>query len=155
MTSHPVVQQAENSLFKAQLRPDKEGHKNSFLTFQLTVINKTSEPLLIDWNKTTYLHNGQSHGGFLFEGIKPGYVKGATELTDTIPGESVYRKVIAPTHLVAYTPIKDQQKLKPDEKPISAGPLPVGENGIKLVVGFRNIEVEEVITVDLRETPVP
>lgn len=151
-TSVPAKQSTETGAFKIQLRPDKEG-LNSFIVFELTVINKTADPLEIDWNKTKYLHNGQARGGFLFEGVQPGYVKGATVMTHGISGNSVYRKTIAPTHCVAYVPIKDQQTLRVGEDALSAGPLPTGQNGMRLFIRHRNIETSVVLVVDIKEAP--
>ncbi len=153
-TSRPAVQTRDTGALRIQLRPDKEG-LNSFVVFELTVINKTADPLEIDWNKTQYLHNGQASGGFLFEGIKPGYVKGATAMVHSVPGNSVYRKTIAPTRRVAYVPIKDQQTLRTGEDALSAGPLPAGQNGIRLFIRRRHVETSVALTVDIKEAPAP
>jgi hypothetical protein len=142
----------ETGVFKIQLRPDKEG-LNSFVVFHLTVVNKSADPIEIDWNKTKYLYDGQPSGGFLLEGVKPGYVKGATAMVHRIPGNSVYHKIIAPTNRVAYAPIKYQQQLRTGEESLSPGPLPPGVNGMELFLRHQHTETSVVLTVDIKETP--
>jgi len=151
-TSHPALETKESEVFKIQLRPDKKG-LNSFVVFQLTVVNKSADPLEIDWNKTKYLYNGQPSGGFLFEGVEPGYVKGATVMVHRIPGNSVYHKTIAPTNRVAYVPVKYQQQLRAGEESLSPGPLPPGVNGMELVLRHKHTEISVVLMMDIKETP--
>jgi len=37
--------------------------------FKLTLKNKTAKDLEIDWNRTSFIENGSTKGGFMFEGI--------------------------------------------------------------------------------------
>lgn len=69
--------------------------------FQLT--NKSKEDILIDWNKTVYIEDGQSSGGFMFEGIIYKDRNAAKSNDVVFPGSTI-TKVIWPNNLVSYSP---------------------------------------------------
>lgn len=142
--SSPVVQATGNQYYEAQLEPLTNGHK-FFVSFRLTVTNKTGKNLEIDWNKTVYIHNGRTRGGFVFKGIKPEDIRDSTIPADTILGEHTFSKVISPYKLLALAPLRDPS-VGATESSIYPGILPAGENGIVLVVRLNGKEVVEKIT---------
>lgn len=148
----PTIQTAGNQYYVTQLEPLTMGHK-FFVSFRLTVTNKTDKNLEIDWNKTRYVHNGRTRGVFVFKGIIPKDIKNLTIPSDTIPAENTYSKVISPYECLARAPIRDSSKgiSKPG---ISAGIIPTGENGILLVVRQKGEEVVEKLTSNIQEKEV-
>ncbi len=145
--STPTVQNAENEYYEAQLEPLTNGHK-FFVSFRLTVTNKTGKNLEIDWNKTLYIHNGRTRGGFVFKGIKPEDIKNSTIPADTILGEHTFSKVISPFKMLARPPLRDPG-IEATESTIYPGILPTGENGILLVVRQNGKEVVKRITLTI------
>jgi hypothetical protein len=67
--------------------------------FALQVENKTDSTLEIDWNRTLFMDNGQSRGGFMFEGIKYND-RNAAKSPDIVGPNSIFRKSIWPNVLV-------------------------------------------------------
>ena len=70
LISSPEIQTAGNPYYKARFEP-VTGKYSFFVSFHLTVINKSDNKLEIDWNKTCYTQNNRRFGVFLFRGIKP------------------------------------------------------------------------------------
>jgi hypothetical protein len=138
--SNPVSRTAENNIFKAQLEPGKEG-KRTFVSFRLVLVNKTGDPIKIDWNQTRYLLNGKPNGRFWFRGIDPRTIKDNIP-PDIIPGGSRLEKLIFPVKLVAFAPIQDDT-LRDGGPGIYPGPMPQGENGIYLVVTQNGKKITE------------
>lgn len=66
-TSTPLIQTVENEYFTASLSPMFS--YGSCISFTLLVKNKTEKDIEIDWNKTSYIDNGQTRGGFMYEGV--------------------------------------------------------------------------------------
>ena len=145
--SSPVVQATGNQYYEAQLEPLTNGHK-FFVSFRLTVTNKTGKNLEIDWNKTVYIHNGRTRGGFVFKGIKPEDIRDSTIPADTILGEHTSSKVISPYKLLAHAPLRDPS-VGATESSIYPGILPTGENGILLVIRQNGKEVVQKITLTI------
>ncbi len=150
-TSQPEVQKAASPSYEARLEPITQGH-NFFVMFKLEITNNTDKNLEIDWNQTRYLYNGHSHGVFVFKGIDPKSVKNAIP-PDIIPPGVTFSKEIAPLKLVAWAPIKDKS-VKAGQRGISPGVLPVGQNGIRLVVIQDGKESMENMTVKIAEKEV-
>lgn len=150
--STPRVQNAENEYYEAQLEPLTNDHK-FFVSFRLTVTNKTPKNMKIDWNKTIYIHNGRTRGGFVFKGIKPEDIKDSTIPADTILGEHTFSKVISPYKLIAWAPLRESS-VGGTESSIYPGILPAGENGMVLVVRLNGKEVVEKITLRIVSEPV-
>jgi hypothetical protein len=145
--STPEIQTVENSYYSAQFEPLSEG-KNFFDVFRLSITNKTSNDLQIDWNKTRYLYNGRDLGIFVFKGIQPKDIKNLTIPPDIIPAGHSFSKVITPLKLLAREPIsgKSNQAGK-----ITSGPIPNGKNGIFLFIRQNNSQVKENLTVNITE----
>jgi hypothetical protein len=145
--SSPVVQATGNQYYEAQLEPLTNGHK-FFVSFRLTVTNKTDQNLELDWNKTVYIHNGRTRGGFVFKGIKPEDIKESTIPADTILGGHTFSKVISPYKLLARAPLRDP-RIEATESSIYPGILPAGENGMVLVIRLNGKELVEKITLTI------
>jgi hypothetical protein len=145
--STPEIQTVENSYYSVQFEPLSEG-KNFFEGFRLSITNKTSNDLQIDWTKTRYLHNGQDVGIFVFKGIQPKDIKNLTIPPDIIPAGHSFSKEITPLKLLAREPItgKGNQAGK-----ITPGPIPNGKNGIFLFIRQNGNQIKENITVNITE----
>ena len=104
--SNPMVQSTQNPYYNARIEPLTRDH-DFFVSFRLTVRNKADKNLVIDWNKTRYIHNGRTRGGFVFKGIKPEDVKNSTIPPDTILAGGFFSKEIMPYKLLARAPIRD------------------------------------------------
>ena len=145
--SSPVTQTADNPYYEAKIKPQKDGNK-FFVSFRLVVINKTGKNMAVDWNKTRYMVNDRTHGVFVFEGIRPEDIKNLTIPADKIVSGQSFSKVISPFKLLARAPIKDRYTDKPV---ISPGIMPIGKNGIYLVVRQNGNEITEKMSVNIKE----
>ena len=145
--STPEIQTVENSYYSVQFEPLSEG-KNFFDAFRLSITNKTSSDLQIDWTKTRYLHNGHDTGIFAFRGIQPKDIKNLTIPSDIIPAGHSFSKEITPLKLLAREPItgKGSQAGK-----ITPGPIPNGKNGIFLFISQNGNQIKEKIIVNITE----
>ncbi|MDQ1336061.1 MAG: hypothetical protein QG552_3011 [Thermodesulfobacteriota bacterium] len=145
--SIPPVQTGETPSFDVQFEPLKKD-KRFFVSFRLDVKNKTDRALTIDWNRTHYLHNGKDYGVFAFQGIDPATLKHAIP-PDTIAPGTAFSREIFPAHLVAFTPMREEV-LNKNGAGLFPGPLPSGENGIRLVVTKDGNEIAQNLTVEIR-----
>ena len=145
--SSPSVQKGGNKYFGARFEPLK-GDKKFFVSFRLSVMNKTDKSLEIDWNKTRYIYKGQPYGGFVFYGIDPATIKDSIPPDLIAPGQ-LFSKEIFPTNLVAFTPIREEV-LNTKGKGIYPGPIPAGKNGISLVIMNGEQEIVEKIVLNIR-----
>ena len=91
------MEHASNEYFDATISPiyTFEGYKGFILSIQ----NKTTGNLEVDWNNTSYLSKGDKEGGFWFEGIPyadrnkprpPSIVKGALFSKEIYPSSLLY-----------------------------------------------------------------
>ena len=145
--SSPSVQKGGNKSFGVRFEPLK-GDKKFFVSFRLSVMNKTNKSLKIDWNKTRYIYKGQPYGGFVFYGIDPATIKDSIPPDFIEPGK-LFSKEIFPTNLVAFTPIREVV-LDKEGRGIYPGPIPAGENGISLVIFQGEQEIVEKIVLNIR-----
>ena len=148
--SSPEVETVSNPSYQAEFEPLKRGYE-FFVSFLLSVTNKTDENLEIDCNKTRYIHKGLNYGGFVFKDIDPAEVRNSTIPPDIIPARGKFSKVISPYRLLARAPLRDQSI---SESTISAGILPDGENGIVLVVRQNGKEIVDKMMVTIEEKKV-
>ncbi len=148
--SSPEIETVSNPSYQAEFEPLKRDYE-FFVSFLLSVTNKTDENLEIDWNKTRYIHKGLNYGGFVFGGIDPADVRNSTIPPDIIPARGKFSKVISPYRLLARAPLREQSM---SESTISAGILPDGENGIVLVVRQNGKEIVEKVMVTIEEKAV-
>ncbi len=150
--STPTVQNAENEYYEAHLEPLTRGHK-FFVSFRLSITNRTGKDFEIDWNKTRYIHNGRRYGVFVFKGIKPEDIRNSTMPPDTVLAGVPFSKVISPFKMLARPPLRDPG-VEATESTIYPGILPTGENGILLVVRQNGKEVVEQMSVSIVESKI-
>jgi len=151
--SDPEIQVIETSIYDAQFQPLKN-ENNIFVAFNITVINKTEQDLVIDWNRSRYIHDGRGRGPFVFEGIEPETIRNETVPPDIIPPKGRMSKRIAPFRLIAFAPLGNPG-VGIATKGIAAGKIPAGENGIYLVVRQGERDFRRKITVHLSVTGDP
>jgi len=151
--SDPEIQLVETSIYDAQFQPLKN-ENNIFVAFNLTVINKTEQDLVIDWNRSRYIHDGRGRGPFVFEGIEPEAIRIETVPPDIIPPKGRLSKRIAPFRLIAFAPLGSPGVGIATEG-ISAGKIPAGENGIYLVARQGERDFRKKITVQISVIPKP
>ena len=150
-TSIPPVQKGENRYVNAWLEPQKRD-KKFFVSFRLSIKNKTDKELKIDWNKTRYLHKGKPYGVFAFKGIDPATIKDQSIPSDSIAPGDTFSKEIFPANLIAFTPMREEV-LDKKGKGLYPGPIPAGKNGIYLVVWQGGEEVHTELTVNIAGNP--
>ncbi len=128
--AQPEYFEVDNPLFSARITPQK-GRFPYYTFFLLTLKNKSNADLVVDWNASQYLFNGRPQGVLVFEGIDPVAVKNAMVPPQTVaPGADVSLEMM-PMRLIAWSPIKERTA---GGRSISPGMLPIGENGIRLVI---------------------
>jgi hypothetical protein len=149
--STPEIQNVENDYFIAQLEPLSQAN-NYFDRFRLTVTNKTSQDLEIDWNQTRYLYHGRDRGVFVFEGIAAGDIKNETIPPGIIPAGQTFAEEIGPLELVSRGPLGGKGA---DSGKIAFGIIPSGESGILLVIRQNGKTLEEKIMVKISQREVP
>ena len=144
-TSTPPIQSADNQYFATQFEPIRVN--GDFINgFRLTVTNKSSQSLDIDWNATIYLLNNKNIGRFIFEGVDR---KNINDLpTDSIAAGDTFRKDIFPLKLIAWRQGPGFVNLPA----FSPGPVPEGQNGILLIVRRNGEQVREKINVTIKVT---
>ncbi|MBW2078236.1 MAG: hypothetical protein JRI71_11935 [Deltaproteobacteria bacterium] len=121
----PAVQECSNEYYKANIEPI-ELRKG----FKLFIFNKTKQELELDWNRTYFIANGQTSGGFMFEGIM--YKdRNNPKPPDIIFPKKLYVKAIMPNNLVEY-------KKGWDHKSMGSG-----EYGVLLSIKVDEKEVRE------------
>jgi hypothetical protein len=145
--SIPPVRSEENRSLDVRLEPLKND-KRFFVSFRLDIRNKTDRELTIDWNKTRYLHNGKSNGVFVFRGIDPASIKKVIP-PDTIAPGTTFSREIFPANLVAFIPMREEVLDRKGEG-LFPGPIPAGENGIRLVVKENGKETVRKLTVEIQ-----
>jgi hypothetical protein len=144
--SRPTVQTEKGPLVDVRLEPLKNG-KRFFVAFRLDITNHSAHQVSIDWNKTRYLHNGRTNGAFVFRGIDPAAIKAAIP-PDTIAPGATFSREIFPAHLVAFTPMREEV-LDAKGQGLFPGPLPAGENGIRLIITKNGEETVQDLAVDI------
>jgi hypothetical protein len=130
--SRPDVQQVEETDYTLFFEPLRE-EAIYYSAFRLTVVNRSAEPLSIDWNRTRYLHEGKNAGPFAFKGISAEKIKEGTVAADVVAPGTRWTRIIAPLRLIAFAPLKGKSVGIATEG-IRAGKLPEGENGISLLL---------------------
>lgn len=89
--------------------------------FLVMLTNTTDQDVVVDWNKTLYIRNGQTSGTFMYEGIV--YAKRSeSKSPDVVFSGGKLTKAIYPVNLVEYE--------SGQYGGWSHGAMPVGENGI-------------------------
>jgi len=142
-TSTPLIQSTSNQYFATQFEPIRVN--GEFINgFQLTVTNKSSQTLIVDWNATLYLFNNKNTGRFVFEGIDGKNVNNPPP--DNITAGNTLRKDIFPLKLIAWRQGPGFANLPA----FSPGPVPGGQNGILLVINSNGEQVREKMNVTIK-----
>jgi hypothetical protein len=98
--SVPEVRKCSNKYYEAEIKPAGESLKGP-QAFVLVIINKTDNLLELDWNRTYFMKNGQTSGGFMFDGIIHKDRNNPKPPDLILPGIT-YSKVIWPNILVEF-----------------------------------------------------
>ena len=178
--SLPSVQRTSMELFEIQIKPLKldnplfvvhgqfKGNKERivqiqikplkldnpfFVAFELTVNNKSSAHMEIDWNQSRYLHKGRENGIFVFKGIEPQAIKERTIPNEHIPAGSELTKRIAPAQTIAWK--SRREYLKPGESAFYPGILPNGGNSVSLVLSQNDKEWRQTLTIKIITKEIP
>ena len=147
----PEIQSMQNPSYGVEFEPLRE-EADFFEYFRLSVTNKTATDLHIDWNKTQYLRNGMTYGIFVFKGIDPDDIRERTIPHDIVPAGGTFTKKITPYKLLARAPIRSRSS---DAGRIEPGLIPVGRNGIRLVMIQEGNEIIETLHLTIDEKAVP
>ena len=133
--SEPNTYHAKNDFFDAEISPIYivDGYKG----FVLHIHNKTSNKIEVDWNKTFYIYNGETNGGFLFENMRAGD-RGKSMPPDIVPDDALFSKEIFPGVLAEFSSLAMATVYTP---------MKPGENGVYLAVSAEGKEITEKLTV--------
>ena len=129
--SQPNIGRTDNSHFYAQIAP--VGTESGYDAFYLYIKNRTDKPLELDWDKTLYMDDGMTSGGFVFEGIDL-RERHNSKPPDVIPPRGYLGKKIWPVNLAS-----DTEHTK----------MAAGEKGVYLSVMIDGKEINETIIVEL------
>lgn len=147
--SRPEIRKASTEAFDARIAALKLDNP-FYVAFHLTVANKSSNLIEIDWNKTRYLHSGKDYGLFGFQGIDPESIKTGIA-KEAVPVGETLSKEIMPLKTLAYR--DEDETLKPGQSNFYPGILPNGVNTVLLVVtqGAREWKVPLSFQIGTRE----
>jgi len=133
--SDPPVQKIDNSLYSIQLIPSLADNY-SYHAFDLIIENKTDKDIELVWDRTYYLYNGQTSGGFMFEGVVY-RDRNDPKPPDILFPKKTFQKTIYPNIYATFY------------KGWSYSVLPNGENGIYLSLKSQNGEMREKLTLNI------
>ena len=129
--STPQERILEKPPFSITIRPEMRDSPGLNVFF-LSLENRGSEPIAIDWNRSHYRLNGKRAGQFVFAGIDPATVKAATVPPEVIPPGSTLQKIFGPLKTIAFAPLKERKQAA--DRGLSYGLLPEGENSVLLLL---------------------
>lgn len=122
---------AKTKYYEAKISIRSTGGLYPMNSYKLDITNLSDKDIEIDWNKTQFIVNGQTHGGFMFEGIR--YVaREDVKNPSFILAKSSFSKFIYPNYLVSYYLQSWWNKTIPD-----------GETGVLVTLKIGNKEVRE------------
>jgi len=131
----PRTQRVQNECFKAEIIPWYQSAGN-YVGFLLTIENLTTNNIEVNWNKTLFISNGQTSGGFMFEGIV--YKdRNNQKSPDVIFQKGKLSKIIWPNNLVHFESGRYGGWIHET--------MTTGENGIYLTVFVDAKEINEKI----------
>jgi len=142
--SEPEIQKTEKETYSVNISPDIE--HGLCRSFTLKIENKSKKDIQVDWNKTLYVYNGETRGGFMYEGII--YSERNNQRTpDFVLAESSFQKKIWPNILVT----------RPVSSYIGWGheAMTFGEHGVFLTMTIDGQEIHEKMAVKLKVETVP
>jgi hypothetical protein len=128
--SRPEVLETSNAVFEIQLKPIKLDNP-FYVGFQLTIKNKSSGDLSIDWDETHYVHNGEDQGVFVFKGIDPKSVSSGIPKETIMAGDTLTRPIYPVKKLGFF---RKRDRPKPGQNNFFPGILPNGENAALVAV---------------------
>ncbi len=138
--SYPTNPSVGNEFFTAKISPTRCS-KRGCKAFNLTVRNNTNENLELDWNKTLFITNGQTSGGFMFEGILYRDRNSPKSPDIIFPGGEL-SKNIYPNNLVEFYSEWSNEY------------IPSGNNGVYLTVIVGKKEISEKLLMTLSRTEI-
>jgi len=98
----PEIATVDNEFIAASIHPICRGSAGC-QAFQLQIVNKTDTDIEVNWNKALYIRNGQTSGGFMFEGVI--YAdRNNNKPPDVVFKKGSFAKVIWPSNLVVLDP---------------------------------------------------
>lgn len=95
--STPKYQFIDTPIYYVSIMPIRS--KIQFYAFRLIVKNKTFQPIQVNWNKTSYLQDGEQAGGFMFDGIDY-KTREAPKPNEVIMANDIFIRTIWPNVLV-------------------------------------------------------
>ncbi len=134
--SHPHMQEASNEYYVATISPIFifDGYKG----FILYIHNKSTDNLKVDWQKTRYIFEGKTAGGFIFENMRSGdRPKTPDILSGVIFSKEIFPSKLARFSTLAMTTVFD--------------PMQPGENGVRLTVRVGGKEITETLTLNISQ----
>ena len=118
------------------------GYFNTYCdNLTLIVQNKNNQNIEINWDKTFFVSNNQTNGGFMFAGI-PYIARNASKPNDIVFSNNNFQKVIYPNNLVEYSSVSSGGWVHRD--------VPLGEIGIYLTLIIDKKEVSYKLTNQLK-----
>lgn len=100
--SDPDIATVDNEFISASIHPICRGWAGCE-AFLLRIVNKTDKDIEVNWNKTLYIRNGQTSGGFMFEGVT--YAdRNNNKPPDVVFKKSSFTKTISPSNLIRFDP---------------------------------------------------
>lgn len=144
-TFTPEIAQVNNQQFSATLTPNLN-YYGACEAFTLTIVNHTDQDMELDWNKTLYIKNGQTNGGFMYEGILY-RDRNNPKSPDFVLAKNSTSKVIWPSSMVTY--LSGQYGGWRHEA------MATGEHGVMLTLRIDGQELREKLTMNIvtQKTP--
>jgi hypothetical protein len=132
LNSYPPIQTVDNDYFNASISPVETWR--GYNAFILTVNNKTDKDLEIIWDRTLFIDNGRTSGGFMFEGVVY-RDRNNPKPPDVVFAKGNFSKTIWPNNLVYFSSGKyaswGHEVMSP------------GENGVYLTIKIGDKELKE------------
>ncbi len=133
----PYSQKVKNEYFSATISPTAySSYRGGYEAFDLRIKNKSSVDIELDWNKTLYIENEKTNGGFMFEGVVY-RDRNNPKHPDIIFAGSEFRKTIYPNNLVTFYEGWHHYK------------IPSGQNGIYLTIRVKEKEINEKVVLNM------
>lgn len=74
-------------------------YQYAFNGIYVYIKNKTDKTIEIDWNRSSYLYNGQTNSGFMYEGVKYSKRSEINRRPDFIMPNMSFQKTVYPNYL--------------------------------------------------------
>jgi hypothetical protein len=133
----PSFQVVDNGFYSIQLLPSGRAN-HGFTSFDLTIENKKDSDIDLVWDKTYFIYNGQTNGGFMFEGIvfKD---RNNPKSNDVIFAKNKFQKTIWPNNLVSFDTTIGWYHY----------PMNMGDNGIYITLIVNGKEIREKLLINM------